>query len=104
MSESKEGSCGDDATPPFGKLFPLYSRRLTAAYLKHNAQSLQLLTADSADETRQLIEGKRQNTQDIANVQVVVDETTTITMKLSLVNDKGIFHKAAPFDKPAKKP
>ena len=104
MSESEGGSRGDDVTPPLGKLLPLNSRRLTAAYLKHIAQSLELPTAGSADETRQLIDGKLQETRDSSNVQVVVDETASITVKLSLMDDEGIFHEAAPFDKPAKEP
>ena len=61
--------------------------RLTTAYLKHIAQSLELPTAGSADETRQLIEGKLQETRDVANVQVVVDETAT-TVKLSVFSMK----------------
>ena len=102
MSESEEGSRGGDVTPPLGKLLPLNSRRLTAAYMKHNAQSLELPTGGSADETRQLIEGKLQESRDSAIVQVVVDETASVTVKLSLMDDEGIFHEAAPFDKPAK--
>jgi hypothetical protein len=49
-----------------------------------------------------IIEGKLQETRESANVQVVVDETPSITVKLSLMDDEGIFHEAAPFDKPAK--
>ena len=102
MSKSEEGSCGDDVTLPLGKLLPLNSRRLTAAYLKHNVQSLELPTAGSVDETRQLIEGKLQETWDSANVQVVVDKTASITVKLTLMDDENIFHEASPFNKPAK--
>ena len=63
---------------------------------------MELPTAGSADETRQLIEGKLQETRDVANIQVVVDETTATTVKLSLIDDEGIFHEAAPFDRSAK--
>ena len=65
---------------------------------------MELPTGGSADATRQLIEGKLQDTRDSANVQVIVDESTSITVKLSLMDDEGIFHEAAPFDKPAKEP
>lgn len=102
MSKSEDGLRGDDVTPPLGKLLPLNSQRLTAAYIKHIAQSLEPLTGGSADETRQLIEGELQESRDSANVQVVVDETASVTVKLSLMDDEGIFHEAAPFDKPAK--
>ena len=35
----------------------------------------------------------------LANVQVVVNETTATTVKLSLMDNEGSFHKVAPFDK-----
>ena len=56
----------------------------------------------SADETRQLIEGKLQEARDAANVQVVVDEVAAVTVKLSLMDDEGVFHEAPPLTKPAK--
>ena len=62
VSESEEGSHGDDVTPPLSKLLPLNSWRLTTAYMKHIAQSLELPIAGSADEVRQLIEEKLQET------------------------------------------
>ena len=102
LESEEEGSLGDDASPPLGKLLPLNYRRLTAAYLKRIAQSLELPTAGSADEVRTLIEGKLQETREVANVQVVVDETTTTTVKLSLMDDEGIFHEVTPYDKPSK--
>ena len=95
MSESEEGSSRGEDDVPLGKLLPLNSRRLTATYLKRIAQSLELPTAGSADETRQLIEGKLQETRDVANVQVIVDETTATIVKLSLMDDEGIFHEVA---------
>ena len=45
---------------PHGKLYPLNSRRLIAVYLQHIAEALSLPSTGSADEVRQLIEGKLQ--------------------------------------------
>ena len=72
--------------------------------MKQIAESLELPTTGSADEIRQLIEGKLQSTRDVHNVQVVVEETQTISLKLSLMDDEGIFLESAPSTKPFKEP
>ena len=41
-----------------GRVVPLNSRRLTAAYLKQVAETLELPTSGAADQLRQLIKGK----------------------------------------------
>ena len=79
----EHGGVFDDTTLR-GKLLPLNSRRLTSAYLKQIVESLELPTTGLGDEIRQLIEGKLQDSHDILNVQVVVDEIPTISLKLSL--------------------
>ena len=48
---------------PHGKLFPLNSRRLTTVQLRKIAEGLGLPSSCSADETRQLIEGKLKDGQ-----------------------------------------
>ena len=64
---------------PRGKLLPLNSRRLTTVQLKKIAEGLGLPTTGSADEIRQLIEGKLEEGHDVHNVQVVMNEATTVT-------------------------
>jgi len=82
---------GEATGLPRGKLYPLNSRRLVAAYLRQIAETLGLPTAGSADEVRQLIEGKLQETRDVNNIQVVVAEATVREVKLSLMDDDGVF-------------
>ncbi len=79
---------------PHGKLYPLNSRRLIAVYLRHIAEALSLPSTGSADEVRQLIEGKLQETREVSNVQVVVAESTIKEVKLSLMDDSGVFVEA----------
>ena len=55
---SVHGSSPTEGEIPSGKLLPLYSRRLTTVQLKRIAEGLELPTTGSADEIRQLIEGK----------------------------------------------
>lgn len=103
-SES-EGEGGRDGTGdedlPRGKLLPLNSRRLTAAHLKSIADSLGLPTTGSTDQIRQLIEGKLQEEHEVSNVQVVVQETSTVSVQLSLVDEDGVFHSTTPYQKGA---
>ena len=96
----EHGVFGD--TAPRGKLLPLNSRRLTSAYLKQIAESLELPTTGSGDEIRQLIEGKLQESHDIHNIQVVVDETPTVSLKLSLMDEEGVFLESTPIVRPVK--
>ena len=70
MSEAESGGSTHGSPPaegeiPLGKLLPLNSRRLTTIQLKKIAEGLGLLTTGSADETRQLIEGKLEEGHDI---------------------------------------
>ena len=60
----------------------LNSRRLTSTHLKQVAESLGLPTTGSSDEIRQLIEGKLQESRDVHNIQVVVDETPTYFIEI----------------------
>ena len=104
--EAEEGSRAGDGvlvdTTPRGKLLPLNSRRLTSAHLKQIAESLELPTTGSTDEVRQLIKGKLQESRDVRNIQVVMDETPTISLKLSLMDEEGVFLESTPSVKPAK--
>lgn len=72
--------------------------------MKQVAESLELPTTDSADEIRQLIEGKLQSTRVVHNIQVVVEENQPISLKLSLMDNEGIFLESAPSTKPLKEP
>ena len=81
---------------PQGKLFSLNSRRLIAAYLRHIAGALGLPSSGSADEVRQLIEGKIQSSREEGSVQVVVAEAFVKEVKLSLVDDSGVFLEMEP--------
>ena len=62
MSKMSDDSDSGDGRvivePSTGKLLPLNSRRLTAAHLRHIAGAMGLPSTGSADEVRQLIEGK----------------------------------------------
>ena len=78
----------EEEIPP-GRLLPLNSRRLTTVQLKKIAEGLGLPTTGSADETRQLIEGKPAEGYEVHNVQVVVNEAITVSVTLSLM-DKGV--------------
>lgn len=57
---------------PHGRLYPLNSKRLTAAHLRQLAEALKLPTMGAVDEIRQMIEGKLQETREANNVQVVI--------------------------------
>ena len=93
---SRRGSSGEI---PRGKLLPLNSRRLTTVQLKKIAEGLGLPTTGSADEIRQLIEGKLEEGHDVHNVQVVMNEATNISGSLSLMDEEGVFLGIEPFQK-----
>ena len=80
MSEESDSDVGRVA--PSGKLLPLNSRRLTAAHLRYIAGAMELPHTGSADEVRQLIEGKLQDEHEVRNVQVVLEETLFLNIKL----------------------
>ena len=83
-SESEDGELeaesggGASRELPRGKVLPLNSKRLTCAHLKRVAERLELPATGSADQIRQLIEGKLQAEQgkEVCNIQVVVQENT----------------------------
>ena len=75
---SRHGSPPIKGEIPRGKLLPLISRRLTTVKFKKIAEGLGLPTTGSADEIRQLIEGKLEEGHNVHNVQVVMNEATTV--------------------------
>ena len=86
--EGEEESSPDElAAVPSGKILPLNSRRLTSSHLKQLAESLELPTAGSPDQLRQLIEGKLESEKhvEVSNVQVVIQESQFVELKLSLM-------------------
>jgi len=60
-------------------------------YLKQLAEALRLPTRGAADEIRQIIEGKLQETHEVRNVQVVIAEANFVETKLSLIDDSSVF-------------
>ena len=64
---------------------------------------MELPTTGSTDEVKQFIEGKLQENHDVRNVQVVMDETPAIPLKLSLMDEERVFLESTPSVKPAKK-
>ena len=88
-----------DHVLPEGKVLPLNSKRLVAAYIKAIAESMELPSKASTDEVRQLIEGiLLENGREPRNVQVIVQEPTKEGMEdrvcLFLVDDSGIISRA----------
>ena len=104
-SRTREGHGDDTAiedTIPRGKVLPLDSRRMMSAHVKQIAESLGLPTTGLNDEVRQVIEGNSK-TPDIHNMQVVVEETQTISLKVLLMDEEDGFLEFAPLDKLCKK-
>ena len=97
----RESPPTEEEIPP-GRLLPLNSRRLTTVQLKKIAEGLGLPTTGSSDETRQLIEGKLAEGHEVHNVQVVVNETTTMSVTLSLMDEGGVFLNVDPFQREVK--
>ena len=102
LVEESRAREGDSDVAPQGKLLPLNSRRLTTAHLKQIADSLELPSSGSGDELRQLTEEKLQESHDVHNVQVVVEEAQTVTLKLSLMDEGGVFLESTPSVRPAR--
>ena len=95
-----EASETTDAGMPRGKRLPLNSRRLTAAHLKRIATAMELPVTGSADQLRQLIEGKLQTEgHETTNILVVVEETSLVEMKLSLLAEGGVFLETTPLSR-----
>ena len=83
---------------PIGRVVPLNSRRLTAAHLKRIAEALELPVTGATDQLCQLIEGKLESARhkEAANVQVILQEEQRIEMKLSLLDEGGVFLETKP--------
>jgi hypothetical protein len=90
---------------PHGKTLPMNSKRLTVAHLRQVAEALGLPTSGSADQIRQLIEGKLEgeDDRDVANVQVIIQESPQVQIKLSLVDGDGVFLETSPTIKTVEK-
>ena len=101
MSDDSDSGDGRVIVEPLaGKLLPLNSRRLTAAHLRHIAGAMGLPSTGSADEVRQLIEGKLGDEREVRNVQVILEESSFLSVKLSLTDGEGVFLEADPLQKP----
>ena len=98
--ETATGEVGSGSRElPRGRVLPLNSKRLTSAHLKQVAEKLGLPTTGSADQIRQLIEGKLQEDREVSNVQVVVRESTYRELVLSLIDEDGVFLETDPATK-----
>ena len=81
---------------PRGSLLPLNSKRLTQDKLRQLARALELPTAASSDDLRQLIAGKLEGQgRQPMNVQVILRETAS-GPHLSLQDEDGMFLEAEP--------
>ena len=101
MSDANEtGSNGDEwsCEIPRGKVAPLNSRRFMSSHMKQVAEALELSVTGSADQLRQVIEGKLESDRhvEVANVQVVVQEAQNVEVKLSLVDETCVFLEIQP--------
>ena len=81
---------------PRGRVLPLNSKRPASVHLKQVAEKLELPTTGLADQKHQLIEGKLQEDREVSNVQVVVQESTYRELKLSLIDEEGVFLETDP--------
>ena len=99
-SEETTGEVGSGSRElPHGRVLPLNSKRLTSAHLKQVAEKLELPTTGSADQIRQLIEGKLQEDREVSNIQVIVQESTYRELGLSLIDEDGVFLETDPATK-----
>ena len=89
---------GESRSVPPGRVLPLNSRRLTSSHLKALAEELELPTSGSLDQLRQLIEGKLETEKhmEVSNVQVVIQESQFVELKLSLVSEEGVLLETTP--------
>ena len=81
---------------------PLNSKRLKVAYMQQLARALEVPTAASSDDVRQMIEGKlRQMGREPPNVQVIVQQGIGQSrVHLSLQDADGVFLEAEPETEP----
>ena len=95
--ESETGEVGAESRElPWGRVLPLNSKRLITTHLKQVAEKLELPTTGSADQIRQLKEGELQEDREVSNIEVVVQENTYCELKLSLVDEEGLFLETDP--------
>ena len=81
MSDNSDSGDGHVVVEPSsGKLLPLNSRRLTAAHLQHVAGAMGLPSTGSAEEVRQFIEEKLGDEREVRNVQVVLEESSFLSV------------------------
>ena len=85
-----------------GRVLPLNSKRITAHHLRQISGALQLPTSGSADQMRQLIEGKLRSDQDREprNVQVVIKECSLVEVTLALMDENEQFLVTSPQTRP----
>ena len=77
---------------PLGKVLPLNSKRLKAAYVKALAEELNVPTSASTEETRALIEGTLEELdREPRNVQVIVQGLEDGGTCLYLADQDGVF-------------
>ena len=82
----------NQVTMPSGKQYLLNSRRLGAVHLRSIAGVLGLPTQASADELRQLIDGKLvEMDREASNVQVIIQEEIKKEECIFLVDETGVF-------------
>lgn len=96
MSGSGSGLESDgprDPELPQGVRLPLNSKRLTAVHLRAIAKAMDLSTTGSADQVRQMIEGKLQTDEDrdISSTLVILTESAMISTVLFLADSGGVF-------------
>ena len=83
---------------PVGDRYPLNSRNLKAVWIQRIAQSLELPTAASTSEIRQMIEGKLGDLQyEATNIQVVIQGKADESI-IFLIDDSGIIKSIEPIN------
>ena len=81
------------------KVLPLNSKRVTNQHLKLICEALALTTTGSGDQMSQLIEGKlcsEEYGREPANIQVLVNESHLVEVKLSLLDEGDVFLDTSP--------
>ena len=101
MAEGGEERYGEMAAPD--RPLPLNSKRLLAAHVRQLARTLELPTTASANEIRQMIDGKlTEMGREPPNVQVVVQRELggTLRARLYLQDESGVFMESEPAPEP----
>ncbi len=91
---------GDERTAterPRGRTLPLNSRRLTATTVQQITRALELPHAAPVEDTRQMIDGKREELgREPQNTQVVLAEQDTGKVTVGLRDEEGVFLEVLP--------